>query len=756
MIARGRAGESKKVGSGRPTTANRRRVNWFVPNGGVARSVSGLNNSAWAEKHRSALTGYFPCCSCWAALPNGTFSSNGGRCGPWAAERALGLDIVPTGSFSVDWILGEAWTQPGALASAVALVEREGWSGLGVDNENFSAQKDWDPRLPARFASLLGNLSAALDAAGKQLVVDVCSTWNGCVCGGAQNLAEYARRAPAARFMDMADYFQKGNIPGGDAQQVLNLKKVVPVGQIAAGVGLVDASGHKNASCGGWPQCTNFSDPACGCLWYGWNASTLSAFVDAAEAAGVEEIDVWRQDMTPPPGTSADVPEWFIDTMAGFLQRGEAATDGQSWHLQSVRALDAPAGRYTQTRVAASDGNATLVWNGNAPRAGLRLTRCLDPACARFAPPVTLAHADPNPRFVRMELGGAGAAAGSLPRIVFAGENDTKLFFLRCANADCSDASSTSAKELAAADRVRYFDLLVDDGNDARGGCGADAFAVALSFDKEGDGVGEGSWLNVVYGYPGDPGCPGGEVCEIAHSPQPFTIDPKTNLPSAGLDNPVLARTASNGLTLAFWDIGARALRLVFTPPGVPCGDGEAGGGARTVVTVASNATGGFTNPGAWTRMVAVNGGAHLIIAFFDLPAGTLYVAACDAERHTCETPRAVDTAAGHRDFTDYGAGAFPDLRIAPDGNPLLVYFSEAGGGDDGTAAGQLKAMVCADPLCAAFRVEVLASGAPGYGRDCSVAFDAAGERMLVSFLDLQGKDTPGAMVARLGVWEAR
>ena len=1118
MITRGRAGDSRK-GSG----ANRRRVNWFVPNGGVTRSVDGLNASAWAVKHRSALSGYFPCCGCWEALPNGTFTSNGGRCGSWAAERALGLEIVPTGGFSVAWILSEAWTRPGALASAVALVEREGWSGIGVDNENYSAQKDWDPRLPARFASLLGNLSAALDAAGKQLVVDICSTWNGCICGP-QYLAEYARRAPAARFMDMADYDAKGNIPGGDKQQVVDLKKLMPLRQIAAGVGLVDAPGHRNASCGGWPQCTNISNPACGCLWYGWTAKTLDAFVGAAEQAGVEEIDVWREDMTPPPGTTADIPTWFIDTMTGFLQGGgdgeepeetkppfswdtvplfvetcnlngsfsdadieylarfpmitvekgmgvnthvgyaedrmyaaatrlrkaapesyivfyynlvldwtffhastifaehpkwslkdddgnviyiggdrhfpdhkkiavfdhaqpavqefwasvcvnqtlrgggtvydgcyadrscgenftrmgfkfsparqaawdnglrttqvktqarlsaqkhphgakslvsncgckahqsgsarpnclpcpaapdthivfvenflkscvdlkakksnasscrddvatvaahlaagkivqvhayrtsmpnasditlplaafllaaeegayfgfsnswtfandwsiwwpeyskplgppvgpmhddgtwmrrdfahakvalnpgtleasiewlgdEEEAEAKTWHLQSVRALDAPAGRYTQLRVA-GDGNATLVWNGNAPHAGLRLTRCLDPACRVFAQPVTLAHADPNPRFVRMQMG-----ARSLPRIVFAGANDTKLFLLRCEDARCGGGAPSDAKavELAAADRVRYFDLLVDDDDDEGEGCGANAFAVALSFEKGGSGVGEGSWLNVIYGYPGDPGCPGGEVCEIAHSPHPFTIDSHTNLPSHGLDNPVLARTKGNGLTLAYWDIDAHALRLVFTPPGVLCGNSAA---ARTTVMVASNAT-GFVNPGAWTRMIAVDGGAGLVVAFFDLPAGVLYVAACDAGRHTCEAPRAVDTGVGHRDFTDYGAGAFPDMQLAPDGNPVLVYFSEKGGDEHDGSAGQLKAMLCADPKCAAFHVTVLASGLPGYGRDCSVAFANDGN-MLVSFLDLQGKDAPNAMVARLAVLEAQ
>ena len=40
------------------------------------------------------------------------------------------------------------------------------------------------------------------------------------------------------------------------------------------------------------------------------------------ESLGIQEIDVWRQDMTPPPGTVASVPPWLIQELAGFLSRG--------------------------------------------------------------------------------------------------------------------------------------------------------------------------------------------------------------------------------------------------------------------------------------------------------------------------------------------------------------------------------------------------------------------------------------------------
>ena len=55
-----------------------------------------------------------------------------------------------------------------------------------------------------------------------------------------------------------------------------------------------------------------------------WNHITFAAFVREVEAAGMSEIDVWRQDMTPPPGTTAAVPPWLIAELAGFLDRGRA------------------------------------------------------------------------------------------------------------------------------------------------------------------------------------------------------------------------------------------------------------------------------------------------------------------------------------------------------------------------------------------------------------------------------------------------
>ena len=57
--------------------------------------------------------------------------------------------------------------------------------------------------------------------------------------------------------------------------------------------------------------------------WACRNHSAFAAFVREVERLGISEIDVWRQDMTPPPGTTASIPDWLLSELAGFLKRGE-------------------------------------------------------------------------------------------------------------------------------------------------------------------------------------------------------------------------------------------------------------------------------------------------------------------------------------------------------------------------------------------------------------------------------------------------
>ena len=182
----------------------RRRVNWFTNGAAWPVGVDGLDLAGWVGAHRDAITGVFPCCGSWSALPDGTFISN---MGSTAAISRLGLTVIPTGHFSVEWVMSEAWMRPGSLTSALALVEKNGWDGLAIDNEDYPPEMPAE--MPAAFGRLLGNLSKAFAAAGKTVVVDVASDWEGCI-GGPEHLRSYAQLAPEAlRFMDMGSYCKK-------------------------------------------------------------------------------------------------------------------------------------------------------------------------------------------------------------------------------------------------------------------------------------------------------------------------------------------------------------------------------------------------------------------------------------------------------------------------------------------------------------------------------------------------------------------
>lgn len=189
-----------------PEPLGNRKVTWFTSGGAWPVGTDGLNLSQWVATHRNAITGTMPCCGCWNVLANGTFM-NSGRCASatgytpngdpnrtatliadWRAVTDAGLTIEPTGGFTTEFLRSEAWMIPGSLGSAVELLRREGWDGLCIDNEDYPPTMP--PDLPAHFANLLGNLSRAVAAANKTLVVDVTSTWTDDI-GGAKYLAGY-------------------------------------------------------------------------------------------------------------------------------------------------------------------------------------------------------------------------------------------------------------------------------------------------------------------------------------------------------------------------------------------------------------------------------------------------------------------------------------------------------------------------------------------------------------------------------------
>ena len=171
---------------------SRRSVNWFNSGGGWTIGTDGLNFSSWLAAHgpsspSPAITGTMPCCGCWGVnATTGIFNSSP-RCaranaaaGPsadWAAAQAAGLTIEPTGSLPAPFLLNESWLLPGSLDSAVAMVESAGWTGFGIDNEDWIGKgSPTSPRLPEQFRRFLGNLSKVMGAAKKTVVIDgTCS-----------------------------------------------------------------------------------------------------------------------------------------------------------------------------------------------------------------------------------------------------------------------------------------------------------------------------------------------------------------------------------------------------------------------------------------------------------------------------------------------------------------------------------------------------------------------------------------------------
>ena len=101
--------------------------------------------------------------------------------------------------------------------------------------------------------------------------------------------------------------------------------------------------GHENASCSNCgANCGPGSDKrigkCCGCNLYNWTQPELHAFLLAAEGAHIREVFVARP-LGVPPGTTSGTPKWFVDELAGFLQRDPLvqATHSQATHSLSTQ-----------------------------------------------------------------------------------------------------------------------------------------------------------------------------------------------------------------------------------------------------------------------------------------------------------------------------------------------------------------------------------------------------------------------------------
>jgi hypothetical protein len=232
----------------------------------------------------------------------------------------------------------------------------------------------------------------------------------------------------------------------------------------------------------------------------------------------------------------------------------------------------------------------------------------------------------------------------------------------------------------------------------------------------------------------------------IAANPTPFGTNDTTGLPIGGLEMPCLipGATPDDESHVAYWDVVAQSLKIVFEATGPE---------PHTVVAEEGfDVFGSVSSPGGWVRAVRAGVSHSIVLTYFDLPAGALCVLTCDELQQSCTKAKKIDLV-GHNDVSDFGAGAFPEFRQMPGmSGPMMTYFSEVGTG--GQEQGLLKLMSCSDPLCTKASVATLARGHKGFGRDCSLEMvgDSMRPLLLVSFLDLQGKDSGDFMAARLAV----
>ena len=448
-------------------------------------------------------------------------------------------------------------------------------------------------------------------------------------------------------------------------------------------------------------------------------------------AVGWSGVDCSKHDASSKPAAKTDDDTELAD-------RHKPSIDSpKGWKLENLLHLDAPAGRYTQARLA-EDGKATIVWNGDGKaNSGLRIARCADSSCSSISAALTVPATDPNPRYIRLELD-----QGSLPVLAYGAKGNSEMHLTRCTDALCRRSTTTV---LAMAQRTRHCDLRLS----AR--TGSATVITELSNPS-------GTVLRAVTTERN------GSVSlnhTVAESSRPYDCSEKTSglctalyglpqtcadcpLPTGGLEDPTIIQSAdaSDGrMAVAYWDVAARSLRLVF---------GATGPDPVSVVAAQGfDLFGKVSSPGAWVKGIREPAGTAIALTFFDLATGELQYTTCDELTQACTKPLKADVV-GRNDTSDYGAGAFPELRqFAGFAGPALAYFTEEGSG--AAEQGVLKLLACADARCSNATVAELSRGPKGYGRDCSMSM--SGESLLVSFLDLQGKDEPDAMVARLGVF---
>ena len=365
--------------------------------------IQNPSNLKWATNHQNAITGFMVCCGQWGISPQGVFI--GKNMSALSEVDAVGLGVSPLGDVSNLALMNRSWQSGGAVASAVQWAVKYNLSALVVDNETPQSNCTCTshavchcagPRgkgkgdLPGRFADFMAAMQAALGKVGKRVLVDISSRWGGDIVGPS-HLRAYA--ATGAHFMDMESYYGPGDPHANqfgrpeprtmaDMQVILDgLVAAIPRSQIAVAVGTVEQPGptHANASCGfgtirqhnGNVCCSVWSpsvmrlsvylfaadakDRSVACCNYGWNQTTLREFLRRVDAAGIKEVDVWREDLEPPKGQITAIPDWFADELATYLNPGyggrASSRKGRGYSLSAAAAKDGLKGLKTDDDV---------------------------------------------------------------------------------------------------------------------------------------------------------------------------------------------------------------------------------------------------------------------------------------------------------------------------------------------------------------------------------------------------------------------
>lgn len=245
------------------------RVDWWL--GSYNRNYT-AQNTQFVAAHR--MDGVLYCCTGLEVLVNGSVAPPDAKLLSDLARLAhsKGGAMLPV-SPSIGSIL--SGTAVLAVSELVKLTRASRADGLVCDYEphvNTTASH------ATAYAGFLTELAIELHAAGLKLAVCI-SDWG--ILGATH--WPVLRSARADSYVSMGSTYKRQGVIGGDAlgkAHVLEMQAVFAAGELVIGIGSMAPT-----------TCEHLTDD------YGWDESSLAAFVDWLQQRGVEAIAVWRADI---------------------------------------------------------------------------------------------------------------------------------------------------------------------------------------------------------------------------------------------------------------------------------------------------------------------------------------------------------------------------------------------------------------------------------------------------------------------------